>query len=65
MSKTNVKKKCLDVPSKEIGWIQLAEDAERDAAKARERSEQLSKAARIFRQNAESGTPFPQSAIKC
>jgi hypothetical protein len=41
------------------GWILLAEDAERDAARARERSEQLSQAARIFRKNAEGGVPFP------
>lgn len=64
MSKTIVKRKRLDVPSNSRvnGWILLAEDAERQAENARERSTQLTQAARIFRQNSESGTPFPQSA---
>jgi len=51
------------LPNAGNGWILLAEDAEKDAAKARERVEKLSQAARIFRRNAESGMPFPQSAI--
>jgi len=62
MSKRGVKSKVLDAPSKseeKSEWIRLAEDAEQDAAKARERSEQLIQAARIFRQNAESGEPWP------
>ena len=42
-------------------WLELAEDAERDAAKAGERSKQLREAARIFRENAESKTPWPLS----
>jgi hypothetical protein len=63
MPNKTVKHKVLDTPNttnKSTEWIQLAEDAERDAAKARERSKQLTEAARIFRRNAESGTPFPQ-----
>jgi hypothetical protein len=61
MSKTKVNKKMLRQSKIEVsvGWIQLAEDAEQDAEKARLRNKQLSEAARIFRQNAESGTPFP------
>jgi hypothetical protein len=39
----------------------LAEDAERDIAKARERIKQLGQAARIFRRNAESGIAFPST----
>jgi hypothetical protein len=64
MSKTKVKQKVLDRSSKcgASGWILLAENAERDAAKAQERSKQLIEAARIFRKNAESGMQFPQSA---
>jgi hypothetical protein len=64
MSNTKVKRKMLR-PKKwagSTGWIALAEDAERDAAKARERCEQLTEAARIFRKNAESGMELPQSA---
>lgn len=62
MSKTSVKKKRLDEASNvKSGWMELAEDAERDAVKARKRCEQLTEAARIFRRNAESGTRFPQS----
>jgi hypothetical protein len=65
-----VKRKVLDVTS---NWIKLAEDAERAALKARERSKQLAEAARIFRQNADSGTPWPaqssdhksESATQC
>jgi hypothetical protein len=65
MPNRTVNRKVLDVApnpqKKEAGeWMRLAEDAERDAAKARERSKQLAEAARIFRQNAESGTLFPQ-----
>lgn len=64
MPNRNVKRKVLvntpNTQNKMGEWIQLAEDAERDAAKARERSKQLTEAARIFRQNAESETPFPQ-----
>lgn len=59
-----VKKKMLDHSSnakESAGWLQLAEDAEKDAKKARLRSEQLSEAARIFRRNAESGFAFPSA----
>jgi hypothetical protein len=56
MPNRKVKRKVLDHTS---NWEKLAEDAERDAAKARERSEQLNKAARIFRENAENGMPWP------
>jgi hypothetical protein len=64
MSKTKSKRKVLDNQSNKtpVGWVALAEDAERDATKARERCEQLTEAARIFRKNAESGVQFPQSA---
>jgi hypothetical protein len=57
MPKTYVKKKVQGTPnvSTNSGWIQLAEDAERDAEKALERSNNLKEAARIFRRNAESG----------
>jgi hypothetical protein len=61
MSNTKVKEKIVrhaEIVALE-GWILLAEDAERDAAKARQRSEQLSSAARIFRKNAENGMPLP------
>jgi hypothetical protein len=54
MPNKTVKHKVLDTPNttnKSTEWIQLAEDAERDAAKARERSKQLTEAARIFRRN--------------
>jgi len=62
MSKTNVKHKILDARSnsvKKSPWIRLAEDAERDAEKARLRSDQLTEAARIFRENAKSEVPWP------
>jgi hypothetical protein len=60
MSKTNVKRKVLDTSS---NWLKLAEDAERDAIKARERGKQLSEAARIFRGNAQSGMPWPEQKV--
>jgi hypothetical protein len=43
-------------------WILLAEDAERDAAKALQRGEQFSQAARIFKENAKNGVLFPLEA---
>lgn len=64
MSKTDVKTKSVRHMSncpQSSGWIDLAEDAERDIEKARARIDQLSKAARIFRQNAENGIAFPSA----
>ena len=60
MSNTRVKREILR-PSNKSGspWIELAEDAERDIAKARLRAKQLGEAARIFRRNAETGVAFP------
>lgn len=62
MSNTNVKYKMIRqskiTPSL---WIDLAEDAEREIAKARERIKQLGQAARIFRRNAESGVASPST----
>ncbi len=43
------------------GWVELAEDAERDIAKAKERIKQLREAARIFRRNEETGIAFPSA----
>jgi hypothetical protein len=64
MPKTSVKIKMIGTPNRneKSVWVQLAEDAERDAEKALTRSKQLSEAARIFRRNAESGESFAQSA---
>ena len=59
MSNNRVNRKVLGAPSK---WVQLAEDAERDAEKARSRSKQLTEAARIFRENAGKDVPFPVGA---
>lgn len=56
VNQKSVRPKELSAPD---GWILMAEDAERDAAKARERSEQFLKAARIFKENAENRVPFP------
>jgi hypothetical protein len=61
MSNTKVKDKTVRPQrgTTSDGWILLAEDAERDAAIARQRSEQLTAAARIFKENAENGVAFP------
>jgi hypothetical protein len=40
-------------------WVSLAEDAETEVAKARERIKRLKEASRIFRSNAENGVSFP------
>lgn len=63
MPNTNVKSKMLDLQSnmKRAGWIQLAEDAEADIAKAKLRIAQLTEASRIFRKNAETGMPWPEA----
>ncbi len=50
MSNNRVNRKVLGAPSNTtgpIGWVQLAEDAERDAEKACSRSKQLTEAATI------------------
>lgn len=65
MSNNRVNRKVLGAPSNTtgpIGWVQLAEDAERDAEKACSRSKQLTEAATIFRENAEKDVPFPVGA---
>jgi hypothetical protein len=66
MSNTKVKEKIVrhDENVALRNWILLAEDAEREAEKARQRSEQLIKAARIFKEkeNAKNGMPFPLEA---
>jgi hypothetical protein len=61
MSNTEVKDKNVRLEENETsrGWILLAEDAERDAERARQRSDQLLRAAAIFKETAESGMPFP------
>jgi hypothetical protein len=52
MSNKKATGKILDAPSNEDKslWIRLAEDAEVDAKKALDRSKQLVKAAKIFRE---------------
>lgn len=60
MSNKNCKRKILRQSNNPAsGWIELAEDAERDIVRARLRIKQLTEAARIFRRNAESGMDFP------
>ena len=62
MSNKKVKKKRLDASNHVRGsWLLLAEDAERGAIKAQERSKQLTEAAKIFRKNAEREVQFQQS----
>jgi hypothetical protein len=57
----NVRRDDLSTPD---GWVLMAEDAEREAAKARERSDQLLKAARMFKDNAENGGAVSAAACK-
>jgi hypothetical protein len=61
MPNTFVKNKMLVTPNRDgkSPWILLAEDAEKDAATAKLRSDRLCEAARIFRLNAETGEPWP------
>jgi hypothetical protein len=64
VSNTHVKRKNVRLSNnRESRWIQLAEDAERGAEKAKERARQLLKAASIFRQNDESGVAFPSTEL--
>lgn len=62
MSNTHVNHKNLRRSNAGVSmWIRLAEDAENDIAKAKQRIRQLADAARIFRHNGESGIPFPKA----
>lgn len=60
MPNTEVNKKDVRRSKKGVeNWIALAEDAEQDIERARQRIKQLREAARIFRRNAENGEPCP------